>query len=260
MDKETLDRLKSWFSDYCSGFRFSSTEDQRNIALKEIHTRNVCADMVRIAGEERVAGKSLLVAETVALFHDVGRFEQYRRYRTYRDSDSENHALLGARILQETRVLEMLEEPERRIIIESVRLHNLFSIPRDVASDVKPFLELIRDADKLDIWRVFIEQFRLPVAEQASAAFLGLPLTTTYTSDLLAYLHRGEMISLSRVKVVNDFKLLQMSWIFDLNCKASLRMVEEREYISHLAETLPDDEAIREVVEVLRKHLKERVA
>src|SRR5574340_969916 len=37
------------------------------------------------------------------------------------------------------------------------------------------FLQLIRDADKLDIWRIFVEYYEGPEDKKASAVGLGLP-------------------------------------------------------------------------------------
>ena len=49
MDQHELNALKRWFTDYCGSFYSLNREDQRNIALKEEHTRNVCGNIVQIA-------------------------------------------------------------------------------------------------------------------------------------------------------------------------------------------------------------------
>lgn len=255
MDGSTLTAYREWFDRYCATFYSSDENYQRNILLKEAHTRNVCADMATIFAEERGGGESAATAEAIALFHDVGRFEQYRRYRTFRDSDSENHAFLGIRVLAEHGVLDGLPPKEQTVIRESVRLHNVFAIPANLDPEVLPFLKLIRDADKLDIWRVFIEHFDLPPDQRASAVTLGLPDTGSYTAELLDSLHDKRMISLSRLHTVDDFKLLQLSWIFDLNSRAALSLVRERRYIRRLTATLPDDREVRDAVAMLEEHV-----
>lgn len=259
MDASTLDFLKEWFARYCSRYYSAVEEDQRNILLKEEHTHNVCADIVRLAEEEKLGENMVRTAEAVALFHDVGRFEQYRRYRTFRDSESVNHALLGAQVLVESGVLESLPECETRIILQAVRFHNVFQVPIDVDMEALVFVRLIRDADKLDIWRVFIELFHAPEEERASAAALGFPDTGEYTADLLQSLYRKEMIALSRLKTLNDFRLLQLSWVFDINYAFSLRLLRERSCIGRIAATLPDEPQIRQVVDFLIEHVEERL-
>ncbi len=255
MDGSKLTAYKEWFDRYCATFYSSDDSYQRNILLKEVHTRNVCADMVTIFAEERGGGESAATAEAIALFHDVGRFEQYRRYRTFRDSDSENHAFLGVRVLAEHGVLDGLPAKEQSVIRESVRLHNVFAIPAHLDPEILPFLKLIRDADKLDIWRVFIEHFDLPPDQRASAVTLGLPDTGGYTTELLRSLYEKRMILLSRLHTIDDFKLLQLSWIFDLNSRAALRLLRERRYILRLAATLPDDREVGDAIAMLEEHV-----
>lgn len=256
MDGSTLTALKEWFGRYCATFYSSDENDQRNILLKVEHTRNVCSNMAAIFTEEGEGEEAAATAEAIALFHDVGRFEQYRRYRTFRDSDSVDHALLGVEVLTEHRVLDTLDPAERMTICQAVRLHNVFAVPAQLSPDVVPFVRFIRDADKLDIWRVFIELFDAPPEHRASAATLGLPDTGSYTVELLKSLHEKKMIALSRLHTVNDFKLLQLSWIFDINTRAALGLMRERNYIRRLAATLPADREISEAVAMLEHHVE----
>ncbi len=41
------------------------------------------------------------------------------------------------------------------------------------------------------------------------------------------------------VETVNDLKLHQMSWVFDLKYKRSFKVVSEKSYIKAIFETLP---------------------
>jgi len=81
------------------------------------------------------------------------------------------------------------------------------------------FIRIVRDADKLDIWSVFLEYYESPPASKASAVGLGLPDLPEYSIDVLSCLYKKEIVSLATIKTLNDFKLLQLSWIFDLNYK-----------------------------------------
>lgn len=239
MTTDHLQRLKAWFAGYCRSFYTGNPADDRNYALKEEHTGRVCENIRHIAGEEGVGADGLLLAETIALLHDVGRFSQYRRYRTFKDADSANHAALGVAVLRDEGILDKLASDEQHIIIKGVGLHNVFALPGQLDVESTLFLKLIRDADKLDIWRVFIDYYRLPEAERASAAGLGFPDLPGYSPEVAACLERGEMASLAMVRSLNDFKLLQLSWVFDLNFSASFRMIRERGLMGQLAATLP---------------------
>src|SRR6185369_17630796 len=100
---------------------------------------------------------------------------------------------------------------------------------------------LIRDADKLDIWRVFIDYYGLPEEERASAVGLGFPDLPQCSPEVLKCLRQREIVQLAAVQTLNDFKLLQLSWVFDLNFPESFRLVRERGCIDALAAVLPTD-------------------
>lgn len=248
--------LREWFSGYCRSFYTGSEEEDRNIRLKEEHTHRVCANMGLLAESVGLDAADRFLAETVALFHDVGRFEQYRRYRTFKDSESVNHALLGSRVLAEERVLDALSEEDRRLVTRAVTLHNCFRVPEGLDGRSLLFLRLIRDADKLDIWRVFVDYYGQTEGERASAVALGFPDLPEWTSEVIDTLLRGEMVNLSLLRTLNDFKLLQLSWIFDLNFAASFRLVRERRYVETLAATLPADDAVARAVAFVGDHLE----
>lgn len=259
MTENDLIFFKDWFSDYCASFHTADSKDQKNISLKEDHTFNVCRNIVEIAKELSLDINGAMVAETIALFHDIGRFPQYAQYRTFNDSISVNHGVLGAQTLIDEKVLKNLPVHERELIIQAVRFHNAFLIPGRLKKDIVFFIKLIRDADKLDIWRVFIEYYETPEDERASAAGLGLPDTEDYSEEVISCIKRRTMASLSSVRTLNDFKLMQLSWIYDLNFKASLRMLSERNYIGSIISSLPQSEAVKGVYSALMDFVQSRI-
>jgi hypothetical protein len=118
---------------------------------------------------------------------------------------------------------------------------------------------MVRDADKLDIWRVFIEYYGQPEEERADAVGLGLPDEPGYSPEVLASLRRKEMVPMSTLRTLNDFKLLQLAWIFDLNFSRSLLMVAERNYIGKIAALLPGTGEINNAVDVVRQYVAWRL-
>lgn len=148
------------------------------------------------------------------------------------------------------------------MIIESVKFHNAFSVPKTEKKDLTLFIKLVRDADKLDIWRVFLEHFEGPPEAMSDAITLGLPDTPEYSREVLSHILKKETALHLHVRTLNDFKLLQLSWVFDLNFKPSFALLSERGYIDRLASHLPHTEEIRQAAmfakEFLRQRLKER--
>jgi len=259
MDNERVEQYRSWFSRFVQEHTTRNEQDQRNILLKKTHTDGVCANALQIAAGLGLDPAATALAEVIALFHDVGRFPQYVRYRTFEDSRSVNHAVLGAKVLLERNVLGDLPRRERSLIVRSVALHNVFVLPPRLDREVRLHAEIVRDADKLDIWRVFIERADRDSADWPSAVGLGLPDTPECSPAVIASLNRREMVRLTSLRTLNDFRLLQLAWIYDLNFAPSLRMVLERSVIEQLTASLPQTDALSRVVDNLRNYVNERL-
>jgi putative nucleotidyltransferase with HDIG domain len=256
--EENLIQIRSWFTDYCSSFYSNKEEDQRHFLLKEEHTHNVCANIVRIAADEGLDDERLLLAEVVALLHDVGRFEQYHQFRTFRDSISVDHAALGAEIIREIDLLADLYPHERDVVNHAVENHNAFRIPRKFEGDNHYYLQLLRDADKLDIWRVFCENYEQPLEKRSAVVELDFPDLPFCSPEVLSKVAGKELVHLSYARTLSDFKLVQLSWVYDLTFTESFRIVSERDLVREIAATLPDEEGIQEAIEAVLNFVAER--
>ena len=260
MDRQELHNLRKWFSEYCRSFYTPVPEDQKNIVLKEEHTRCVCENMAEIGRHLGLDPGRAALAEAIALFHDVGRFPQYHLYKTFRDDLSTNHAALGAGVLVKENVLRNLPRNERDLVVHAVTLHNTLAVPEGLDEESLLFLRMVRDADKLDIWRVFIDYYAQRNEDRASAAALGLPDTPEYSAETLASIRKRELVLLKSLRTLNDFKLLQLAWIFDLNFARSLELVRERSIIDGIANTLPHTEDIALAVNSIRDYVDKKLA
>ncbi len=259
MNREELSSLKTWFTGYCDSFSSGLDEDRKNYDVKRKHTDNVCSNMLMIAKDLKLDDERTHLAEAVALLHDVGRFPQYQRYKTFQDSSSVNHATLGANVLIENAALRGLPKEEQDLIVRAVTLHNVLTIPGGLGRELLQLVKMARDADKLDIWRVFLEFYALPAQDKPTAVALGLPDVPEYSPEVLTQLRRRKLVLLSSLKTLTDFKLLQLAWIFDLNFTASFRIVARRNIIDRFAATLPRTDAIAGAVDAVRDYLNEKL-
>lgn len=259
MTEEDLQQFRTWFDDYTKSFYSSVEEDQRNIMLKIEHTKNVCMNIAEIAKGASLDDNPARMAGAIALFHDIGRFPQYAKYRTFRDAISTNHGLLGAKTLIDNKVLERVPEDEKQLILQTVRFHNAFAIPAAFNGDSVLFLKLIRDADKVDIFRIFIEYYKSPEDERASATAFGVPDTPEYSGAMLSCVLNRKVASYSNIKTENDFRLMKLSWIYDMHFNESIRLLQQRDYVNHIINMLPDTDEIRAAVSTLRAYMTERL-
>ena len=56
-------------------------------------------------------------------------------------------------------MLEKLPPAARRLVLGAVALHNRRSLPRGLPRELKDLTQMVRDADKLDIFQVMLAHF-----------------------------------------------------------------------------------------------------
>ena len=259
INEEIVKELENWFNNYVRKFKSGNLDRRQNIILKEEHTRRVCKEISGIGEEIGLSSEDLCLAKAVALFHDIGRFEQYARYQTFVDRDSVNHAVLGVKILKKNGVLNRLDKSVQDLILRVILYHNRFALPQKETGECLFFAKLLRDADKLDIWRVVTDYYRREDGKQNAAIELGLPDTPGISSDVYKDLIEKRMVDIAHLRNLNDFKLLQTGWIYDINFMQTFRCIQERGYLEMIRDVLPKSEEITEIFNVLHAYINKQI-
>jgi len=237
MNKDTVGFLKNWFNGYVSNFYTDNPEYNRPIRLKEEHTGRVCGNILMIGKELGISSEDLVSAEIIALFHDLGRFRQYELYRTFVDALSENHAMMGLKQIGIKKIFSGLPREKKILISKAIAYHNAAYLPENEDKKTLFFMKLIRDADKLDIWKVFIDYFNDD--RPSDAVVLGLPDTPSFSKKVIESIKMQKFAKMKDLRNLNDFKLLQISWVFDINFAPSFKAIKNNNYIGMLEESLP---------------------
>lgn len=260
MNTDRIEKFKNWFSAYVSGFYTDNAEDNDAMTVKREHTQRVCRNILLIGGRLNLSENDLLLSEAMALFHDIGRFKQYAIYKTFSDRASENHAKLSVKELSRHRMLAECDRDEKRIIAKAVAFHNRLSVPEFLDRRSQFFTRLLRDADKLDIWKVMIEFYKQSSSNHRNRVVaLGLPNLPTYSRPIIRSIMKGEIAKIQEMKTVNDFKLLQLSWVFDLNFKPSFEEVRKRRFVEDLASLLPANDEIGAAVAAADRFVERQI-
>ncbi|HWR04977.1 MAG TPA: HD domain-containing protein [Humidesulfovibrio sp.] len=212
--------------------------------LKMAHTKRVLGLAETICAEEALPREVALAARLGAQLHDVGRFPQYRQYRTFRDADSANHAALSVAHILREKLLGGVPARIRRLTLGAVYLHNKRSLPPIASSALRDAARVVRDSDKLDIYSVMIAHFAQKNPKHPEVALNVVDAPDTYTPSVLDALCRRERGDYRTIVYINDFKLMTIGWLYDMNFRASCRLLKERGYLETLFATLPRDEKI----------------
>ncbi|MGC9514386.1 HD domain-containing protein [Methanocrinis sp.] len=261
MDEDSLKELSRWFGEYVLTFKSGDTEEDRNIVLKKEHTARVRREISEIGESLGLSEEELCLAESMALFHDLGRFPQYTRYKTFSDRRSCDHAALSVKVLIEERVLDALEPAERDLILKAISYHNRAALPEEELERCLFFSRLLRDADKLDIWAVLLDYYHRRDVEgyRNEALELDLPDDPGICEEVRRDIMAGEMVRAEDLRSLNDFKLLQASWVFDLNYWPALVAVKDRRYLERTRKFLPRSEKVDRIFDLLISRLEERI-
>ncbi len=256
MNRKDLARLKTWFNGYVSGYYTDDSEYNHPILLKKNHTKRVCENIIMLGKAMGLSDYDLILVETMALFHDIGRFEQYAKYGTFSDIASENHAKLSLRQMATHGVLSENTKDEKLLITKAIAYHNAAALP-DVKDEKELFyMRLLRDADKLDIWKVVLDYYHERDNFQSSAIELDLPDDPIWSGKILEAVMNKKIARLEDMKTLNDFKLLQISWVFDLNFAPSFKAVKKRKYLHLIEATLPQSADIADALAIAHSYVK----
>jgi putative nucleotidyltransferase with HDIG domain len=247
INEDILEDTKAWFSNYVETFKHNAGDLLQNTILKEEHTKRVRQEILMLAEHLELNDDEKCLAEVIALLHDVGRFEQYARYHTFVDKRSKNHAELGIKILRKYGVLNQLDELTRNLIYRTIRYHNRAALPQEETETCLFFTKLLRDADKLDIWKVVTDYYCREDGSRNDALELDLPDTPGISNDVYQDLINKRIVHVQNLRSLNDFKLLQAGWIFDINFESTRQSVLERKYLEKIQTVLPETDEVREI-------------
>ncbi|MFN2359174.1 MAG: HD domain-containing protein [Desulfotignum sp.] len=255
IDRDTCHFLQAWFDQYVDGFAAGPEDVQKNIILKKKHSERVRNEIIQIGKILALGTDAQRVAEITALFHDLGRFEQYARYKTFVDYKSENHAELGVKILQKNNVFNCLPKDLADFICRVILYHNRARLPDRETTECLFHARMLRDADKLDIWKVVIDHYLRQEKEKNNAIELGLADTPGISDMVYDAVVNKSIVDARLIQNLNDFKVLQIGWVFDINFAASLQQVRSRSYVALICSTMPPSERLENIMRIVTRYI-----
>ena len=255
-----MKKFRAWVDDYVAGFYGNDEFINANLKLKEEHSRRVCEEIMYLAEELGLSDNQRRIADVIAILHDVGRFEQFVKYRTYNDSRSVNHCLLGVGVLRRKKVLEQVDRKSRELIEKAIEYHGLMELPADLEEECLLFSKLIRDADKLDVFYVVTEYYK-QYRDNPEEFMLELefPDEPGYSAEIVEGILCGRLIDYGKLRTINDMKLCQLGWVYDVNFTATLKRIKQRRFLEKIFDFLPKTEDIDKVRGKILEYVDSRI-
>ena len=247
MTIEFLKELSERYDAYVDTFRVEGALPDL-MQLKRIHTDMVVANAHAIAQGEGFDAATAAVCEAAALLHDTGRYEQIRRYGTFRDSESVDHAVFSHDIVRDLGWLDECVPCERQATLDAVLFHNRREVPDGLDALTRTAAYTVRDADKLDIFRVLEERVATTDWRNDCAAFWNLPVRAAPNPAVLDAIRNGRAVDYQDIRTLADFVLIQVGWMVSgLEYATTRRLAAQRKHLDfrrRFLHELTDDHAI----------------
>lgn len=260
MEPCQLDNFRCWFDSYTQRFFCEDEYVNAHLRLKQEHTRRTCEEILYLAERLALDDSQKRIAEVVALLHDVGRFPQFAEYRTFDDARSVDHARLSVETLRREGVLDTLRREERQWVETAVECHSRKSLPEDLSGQAMLFAKLIRDADKLDVFRVVVELHQRRREDPDGFSFeTDLPEDPEVSPEVIETVMNRRLVDYAKLRTLNDMRLCQIGWVYDMNFAAGLERLTERGHLDTLFAYLPQTSDVLAIREKIREYVEARL-
>lgn len=260
MEPCQLDNFRCWFDSYTQRFFCEDEYVNAHLRLKQEHTRRTCEEILYLA--ERLALDDLQkrIAEAVALLHDIGRFPQFAEYGTFNDARSVDHARLGVETLGREGALDTLRREERQWVETAIECHSRKSLPENLSGQAMLFARLIRDADKLDIFRVVVGLHQRRREDPDGFWFeTDLPEEPEVSPEVIETVMNGRLVDYAKLRTLNDMRLCQIGWVHDMNFAAALERLTERGHLDTLFAYLPQTPDVLAIRQKIHDYIEARL-
>ena len=254
-DNIVLADFEQIFADYTDSFLTGNEKFDSNILLKIEHSLHVQQECRHLAETEGFSTRMAVITEIAGLFHDIGRFEQLKKYNTFVDCKSIDHGDFGYQILEKQDFLSKLSSGDRSVIMQATKLHNKRTIGENHQEDVLKIARAVRDADKLDIMRVLLNEYAKGKLDKT--VILHLEESDEISPKVMAHLVKRENPLIADFVTLTDFKLAQLAWIYDLNYMHTKHEFRKRGFYDQIVSYLPDTPEIKAICKDMLTYLNE---
>ena len=244
MNKEELVKV---FTDYV----FDNYDiNDNSISKKYYHSLRVTDICEELAINNNLSQGDIYLSIVIGVLHDYGRFYQWKKYKTYIDSESIDHADLAIELLFDNNEIEKfnLNKDYYYLIQNSIKYHNKMFVADKMSSHNKLWCKLIRDADKLDI-----------ISLCTTDDFLNKLDDNPISEEVRKDFYNNKQIDRNFLKYGNDYLILYLGFIFDLNFDYSYKYIKSKKLLEKIYNKLKYKEMFKEYFDYINNFIDERI-
>ncbi len=250
-----LQKARVAFKEYLNNF---DNQDAPGFNLKVVHTYHVVDNAIMISKKLGLSEEDVNLAALIAILHDIGRFDELKNLKKF-DSVGNDHAIFASKLLFEENLITNFIDTDRynNIIKKAIENHNKKQIEEGLSDKEILHAKIIRDADKLDNYRVKKE-------EKIENIFPGVvnnkeELENSLVSDnVYNSIMKEECVDIKDRKYPLDYWICVLAFTFDLYFKETLLIVKENNFIDIIIDRI-NYNISKEKMDRIRKVLNDYV-
>ena len=244
--------LESWFDDFIISFENQYPQFLSKFNLKRVHSQMVADEIITIANAIGLEPEDTALAKVIGLLHDIGRFPQFAGYTTFDDRISVDHGALGVDIIRDYHLLAALDQTDQMVVETAILNHNKARLPVLEVKRCRLHAQLVRDADKLDIFRIVQQNYD----RWGDPGISTLPRGDDISKKVLADVTNKVTIRKSHINNQIDWIFFRIGWLFDLNFSHTLKLIMDRGCYAMLRSMLPQTNNITTALNTIDRYLE----
>ena len=243
-------RLLRYFEEYIKKIDMNNAWAKAKYfhSLKSMDLARVIAADMGIFDEEE-----LVVIELIALFHDIGNFEN--KGYNYLDAYEEDMTMRSIEILFDEGLLRKITDDTHydNLIKLGIFCHNKEGLPKNIDEKTICICNIMKDVYRLEELRMVINY---PYIDNRIKVY---PSTEVY-NEFKQFKEVNQKMADNNA----DNILIALSHLFGLNYKISYSIVEEKEYIKKIVDSLifedkKTEKFFKQIETVLESYLKKQI-
>lgn len=241
-----IEKLKENFKKHVEQFDMSDTA----IIRKYYHSLRVMDLSILLAKNNSFNESDIEISTLIGLLHDYARFEQWTKYKTYSDLKSIDHGDLGVKLLFDdnniknyTTNLDYYDE-----IKDAIENHNKHKIADKMSEHNRKLCEIVRDADKLDIFYLF------GINKDLFKEDNKLP-----SKEVIKEFYEEKSIDRTKVKSETDNILLDLSMVYDLYYDYSYQYLSDQKLIDKMYDNIENKQLFKEYFDYIKDYIEKRI-
>ncbi len=226
------------------------------VEARKLHSLRVSELSGIIAASLKLDRDEVTLARAIGLLHDMGRFPQLLKYNTFDDSRSVDHSHLGIEEMERAGLFKGVDDTLAAIIKSAVFHHNKEVLPEDLGEKERLFGQIVRDANKLDILQSLSDSYADPGQTPVHVLPGDVPSGRGISEPVADAAINGKKVCRDNIRTGDDLKVMQLSWVYDLNFKASFLILSRGQFVDKIYRTLPKHDNVFDIYRNVRIYVE----